>query len=285
MDRFFIVTNLAKDKDLSFTKSVITYLESKNKICYTQSVDAKVGAGYSYTDAGFVPKDTECIIILGGDGTLIQASRDLIELDLPILGINLGTLGFLVDIEREQAFMAIDRVLAGDYNIDRRMMLEGTVYRDGKELYSNVALNDIVINRAGALRVIDFDIYVNEEYLTSYTADGLIVSTPTGSTAYNLSAGGPIAAPTAELIIITPVCPHKINKRSIIIGKDDQICIKMSPSRSNQEERMVSYDGELNTGLITGDVVVVRRSEKKTRLIKTGKLSFFQVLSKKMTGI
>lgn len=285
MERFFIVTNIAKDKDLSFTNSIISYLESKGKTCYTQSVFAAHDTQYNYTNADLVPADTDCVICLGGDGTLIQAARDLGALDLPILGINIGTLGFLVDIEREQAFEAIDRVLAGDYYVAERMMLEGSAYREGKVIYSNVALNDIVVNRAGALRVIDFDIYVNDEYLTSYTADGLIVSSPTGSTAYNLSAGGPIAQPNAELIILTPVCPHKINKRSIILGKDDVICIKMSPSRSNQEERMASFDGELNTSLITGDVVVIKRSEKKTKIIKTSKMSFFQVLSKKMTVI
>lgn len=285
MDKFFIVTNTAKDKDFAFTNSIIKYLETKGKTCYTQSKDAVKNTNYNYTNADMVPKDTECVIVLGGDGTLIQAARDLSKLELPLLGINIGTLGFLADIDREQAFPAIDRVLAGDYEIDERMMLEGKAYRDGELIYSNVALNDVVINRSGALRVIDFEIYVNDEYLTSYTADGLIISTPTGSTAYNLSAGGPIAQPNSDLIILTPVCPHKINQRSIILDSFDEICVKMSPSRCNEEERVASFDGELHTNLVSGDKVIVTRASRKAKIIKTSKLSFFQVLGKKMSVI
>lgn len=175
MEKFFIVTNTAKDKDLVFTNSIIDYLESKGKTCYTQTREAVNNTDYNYTNADLVPDDTDCVIVLGGDGTLIQAARDLSQLELPLLGINIGTLGFLVDIDKDQAFPAIDCVLGGDYEIDERMMLEGKAYRDGRLIYTNVALNDIVINRSGALRVIDFDIYVNDEYLTSYTADGLII--------------------------------------------------------------------------------------------------------------
>mgnify|MGYP000000254360 FL=1 len=285
MEKFFIVTNTAKDKDLVFTNSIIDYLESKGKTCYTQTREAVNNTDYNYTNADLVPADTDCVIVLGGDGTLIQAARDLSQLELPLLGINIGTLGFLVDIEKDQAFPAIDCVLGGDYEIDERMMLEGKAYRDGRLIYTNVALNDIVINRSGALRVIDFDIYVNDEYLTSYTADGLIISTPTGSTAYNLSAGGPIAQPNSELIILTPVCPHKINQRSIILDSFDEICVKMSKSRSNQEERVASFDGELHTNLISGDKVIITRAPKKAKIVKTSKLSFFQVLGKKMSVI
>lgn len=285
MDRFFIVTNPAKDKELEFTKSIINYLEGKGKKCYYAQNSVDEHGFYNYTNPNSVPKDCECVIVLGGDGTLIQAARDLICLDLPLLGINIGTLGFLVDIERNQAFPAIDSILDGKYEVQERMMLRGNVFRNDKIIYSNIALNDIVINRSGALRVIDFDIYVNDEYLTSYTADGLIVSSPTGSTAYNLSAGGPIAQPNADLIILTPVCPHKINKRSIILDSDDEITVIMSPSRSNQEERVVSFDGEEHTDLVTGDKVVISKASQKAKVIKTSKLSFFQILSKKMTVI
>lgn len=167
MEKFFVVTNTAKDRDFVFTNSIIDYLKSKGKTCYTQPVEAVNNTNYNYTNADMVPADTDCVIVLGGDGTLIQAARDLSQLELPLLGINIGTLGFLVDIDRDQAFPAIDCVLAGDYEIDERMMLEGKAYRNGELIYTNVALNDIVINRSGALRVIDFDIFVNDEYLTS----------------------------------------------------------------------------------------------------------------------
>ena len=231
-----------------------------------------------------VEDDYNIAIAIGGDGAFLRMIKETnFKSDVLYLGINTGTLGFAQEIHVDELDQLIDNLKRNNFKINKFGIQETNVYTTSgnSKFYS---LNDIVINRSGALRVIDFDIYVNDEYLTSYT-DGLIISTPTGSTAYNLSAGGPIAQPNSELIILTPVCPHKINQRSIILDSFDEICVKMSKSRSNQEERVASFDGELHTNLISGDKVIITRAPKKAKIVKTSKLSFFQVLGKKMSVI
>lgn len=285
MDNFFIITNKAKDKNYEFTNDVMNYIRSKGKKCYRQAEGMTVeGTKYRYTNADMIPADTECVIVLGGDGTLIQAARDLNSKNVKMFGVNIGTLGFLTDIEKDSVYPAIDALINDDYENDSRMMLEGKVYRNGELIYENIALNDIVINRNGILRVIDFDIYVNDEYLNSYSADGVIIATATGSTAYSLSAGGPIVHPNASMMMITPVCPHSLNKRSIILSDSDKIVIKMSDNKRLEEERVASFDGELFVNMITNDEIVITRAKKKAQFVKTSKLSFLQIISKKMVS-
>ena len=285
MNKFFIITNRAKDPDLTFTNEIMEYLKSKGKSCFRQDDSVSVeGTRYRYTNADLIDDDIDCAIVLGGDGTLIQAARDLNKRNIPMFGVNIGTLGFLTDIEKDSVYPALDSLLKDEYELDTRMMLEGKVYRDGKLIYENVALNDIVINRNGTLRVIDFDIYVNDEYLNSYSADGVIIATATGSTAYSLSAGGPIVQPNASMMMITPVCPHTLNKRSIILGENDKIVIKMSDNKGLAEERVASFDGELFVKMITGDEIVITRAPERAKFFKTSKLSFLQIISKKMSN-
>ena len=162
------------------------------------------------------------------------------------------------------------------------MMLDGKIYRDDELIYEDVALNDVVLSRRRILRVIDFDIYVNGEYLNSFAADGVIVSTPTGSTAYSLSAGGPIVQPNAHLIMITPICAHTLTQRSIIFEQNDEIVIQMNDNKKLSEERVATYDGESYCNVITGDRVVITRSDKTARLIKTSRISFLERIRNKM---
>lgn len=283
MDKFYIITNKVKDPDYSLTNELMTYLKGMGKQCMCQDPQEDLKyTKYRYTNAELIPDDIDCIIVLGGDGTLIQAARDLHKKNIPMLGVNIGTLGFLTDTEKESIYPALASIIKNEYEIDSRMMLEGKVYRNGELIYENTALNDIVINRCGILRVIDFDIFVNNEYLNSYSADGVIIATATGSTAYSLSAGGPLVQPNAELMMITPICPHTLNKRSIILGAEDEIIIEMSDNKGLQEERVASFDGELFCKVITGDKIVIRRSKQKAAFIKTNKLSFLQIIRKKM---
>ena len=209
MEKFYVITNPQKDANAKTTEFIQKYLEEKGKICYCQECNiASSGTGYKYTDAASIPDGVECVLVLGGDGTLLQASRDLLDTGLPLLGINLGTLGYLAEIDCQNIQMALDKLIAGDYSIEERMMIGGTVsYRD-RILMTDIALNDIVITRRGRLRVVDFHIFVDDVFLCSYRADGIIVSTPTGSTGYSLSAGGPIVAPDASLILLTALAPH-----------------------------------------------------------------------------
>ena len=284
MNKFYVIANSQKDTDFAMADRISEYIIAKGGTCVCQKRDiGKEGLKYNSADASLIPEGTECVIVLGGDGTLIQAARDLSAINVPVFGINIGTLGYLTEIDMEQAFPAIDRIMADEYNIDTRMILRGRVYRGEDKLYSDIALNDIVINRMGSLRIINFDIYVNGEYLITYPADGLIVSTPTGSTAYNLSAGGPIVRPQTDCIVMTPVCPHVLNKSSVIFGGEDVLEIRMTPSRSGVEERVVTFDGTDYINLVSGDRIVISRSDTRASLIRIGKHNFLQILRNKLS--
>ncbi len=284
MNKFYVIANSQKDMDFAMADKISEYIIEKGGTCVCQKRDiGKEGIKYNSADASLIPEGTECVIVLGGDGTLIQAARDLSSINVPVFGINIGTLGYLTEIDMEQAFPSIDRIMADEYNIDTRMILRGRVYRGDDKLYSDIALNDIVINRMGSLKIINFDIFVNGEYLITYPADGLIVSTPTGSTAYNLSAGGPIVRPQTDCIVMTPVCPHVLNKSSVIFGGEDVLEVRMTQSRSGVEERVVTFDGTDYINLVSGDRIVISRSDTRASLIRIGKHNFLQILRNKLS--
>ena len=284
MNKFYVIANSQKDMDFAMADKISEYIIAKGGTCVCQKRDiGKEGIKYNSAVASLIPEGTECVIVLGGDGTLIQAARDLSSINVPVFGINIGTLGYLTEIDMEQAFPAIDRIMADEYNIDTRMILRGRVYRGDDKLYSDIALNDIVINRMGSLKIINFDIFVNGEYLITYPADGLIVSTPTGSTAYNLSAGGPIVRPQTDCIVMTPVCPHVLNKSSVIFGGEDVLEVRMTQSRSGVEERVVTFDGTDYINLVSGDRIVISRSDTRASLIRIGKHNFLQILRNKLS--
>ncbi len=292
MKSFYIVTNTTKDPDLVYTNSILDYLNKNNYafciIWHNISIRITIISMFYICRvriiyaAYIVPDDTECIIVLGGDGTLIQAARDLNSKNIPLLGVNIGTLGYLTDTDMNTVYDTLESLINDCYEIDTRMMLDGKIYRDDELIYEDVALNDVVLSRRGILRVIDFDIYVNGEYLNSFAADGVIVSTPTGSTAYSLSAGGPIVQPNAHLIMITPICAHTLTQRSIIFEQNDEIVIQMNDNKKLSEERVATYDGESYCNVITGDRVVITRSDKTARLIKTSRISFLERIRNKM---
>ena len=262
------------------TDEICNYITEKGGKCVCQKLTQ---AEYNSADASLIPGDIQCVIVLGGDGTLIQAARDLAQLEIPVFGINLGTIGYLTEIDKEQAFPAIDKLLNDEYYIEKRMILNGSVYRDDTLIYSQIALNDIVLARAGSLRIINFDIYVNGEYLITYPADGLIISTPTGSTAYNLSAGGPIIRPQTECVVMTPVCPHVLNKSSVVFGGDDILEIRLNEPRTGIEERVVTFDGAHNMELVTGDRILIEKSQLYARFIRIEQHNFLQILRNKLS--
>lgn len=285
MDSFYIITNKDKDPGFQTTRFVKEYLEKRGKKCTIRENMVESGGNYKYTDAAGIPDDVDCVLVLGGDGTLLQASRDLTERDLPLLGINMGTLGYLAEVDRKGIEPALERLLAGEYQIVSRMMISGEVYHQGKKVMGDLALNDIVIGRYGRLRIIDFKIYVNGEYLNRYSADAMVISTPTGSTGYSLSAGGPIVSPEASMLLMTPVAPHTLNTRSIILPDDAEITVEMLPGHSRSgDDAEVTFDGDTSVRLTCTDKVVIRKAVKKTRLIKINQISFLEVLRTKMNG-
>ena len=232
MNKFYIITNNEKDKNLEFTDRVVDYLGKRGGHCEVQLAGRQTAGPFHYTDPRRIPEETQCIIVLGGDGTLLQAARDIQAAhdkkrsQIPLLGVNLGNLGFLAEVDRQSVYQALDKLTEDVYEVEERMMLSGTVYRGDRVIGKDIALNDIVIAREGPLRVVRFKNFVNDEYLNSYNADGIIISTPTGSTGYSLSVGGPIVSPSGEMTIMTPIAPHTLNSRSIVFPAEDVITVE-----------------------------------------------------------
>lgn len=284
MDKFFIIANRQKDKDLKTARKVEAYLNSKGKSCILREEASGLKARNNhYTDVEKIPKDVECIIVLGGDGTLLQAARDVVNRQIPLLGINLGTLGYLAEIDRSSIEGALNHLMLDEYTIEKRMMLNGKVYHKEELIAEDVALNDIVIGREGPLHVTRFHNYVNGEFLNSYTADGIIIATATGSTGYSLSAGGPIVSPETNILIMTPVAPHTLNTRSVIFPAEDEITVEIGEgSQGCEAKAVVSFDGDTNVPMRTADRVVIRRSVQDTQIIKISNISFLEVLRRKM---
>ena len=284
MDKFFIIANRQKDKELKTARKVEAYLNSKGKSCILREETSEQKARSNhYTDVEKIPKDVECIIVIGGDGTLLQAARDVVNRQIPLLGINMGTLGYLAEIDRSSIDGALNHLMLDEYTIEKRMMLNGKVYHKEELIAEDVALNDIVIGRDGPLHVTRFHNYVNGEFLNSYTADGIIIATATGSTGYSLSAGGPIVSPETNILIMTPVAPHTLNTRSVIFPAEDEITVEIGEgSQGCEAKAVVSFDGDTNVPMRTADRVAIRRSVRDTQIIKISNISFLEVLRRKM---
>ena len=282
MERFCIVTNKSKDVNLEVTGHIKDYLISHGKECVV--ADSATGLSKESNAIGrefmsHIPEDTDCCIVLGGDGTMLQAARSVAFQDIPLLGVNLGTLGYLAEVEKSGIDEAMSRLLSGEYYVEDRMMLRGVI-GDRKDY----ALNDIVISRASDIQAIDYNIYVNDLLLYSYHADGIIISTPTGSTGYNMSAGGPIVEPSANMTLLTPICPHTLNSRSMVLSADARIEVELLPGRSKRNPKVVAaYDGSGAIEMNSGDRMVINKSKKITKIIKFNRVSFLEVLGKKFS--
>ena len=284
MKKFALLTNYSKDKRLVYTRMIKTYITENGGSYwiprYINEPDKDGDQRYDFSD---MPEDIECVLVLGGDGTLLQAARELLQRHIPLLGINLGTLGFLTSAEKSELPKCLDSVLDDSCSIDERMMLEGVAYHGSEKIQMNIALNDVIIARAGFSRLVELKIYVNGELLSIYNADGIIVSTPTGSTGYSLSAGGPIIFPQTDVIVITPICPHSLQARSLVVSGEDRIMIEIGSRRKTQkEEAMVTFDGRSAQELETGDRIEIYKAQETTQLIRLKGRSFYQVLQNKI---
>jgi len=282
MKHFFIITNIHKDEKKLFTEKLGSYIEEKGGTC-----------GYYFSNGNknitecinpkLVPENTECIFVLGGDGTLIRTARDLNEKNIPLIGVNLGTLGYLCELEGNTVYNAVDEIMQDNFIVEQRMMLEGCCVIQGEKQKSYIAFNDIIIHRGSELSVKSMILRVNGEYLNTYTGDGILVATPTGSTAYNMSAGGPIVDPKAELLLVTPINSHNLNSKSIVLSAEDCIEIEIG-ARSKEKDEMaeVSFDGDHSIKLGVGDKIIVKKAKSATNILKLSTLSFLEILSKKM---
>lgn len=292
MKHFYLITNEVKDPQGIYTRRITAYLEAHDaRVTCVDNTEEAVESCLKKSRQQAVSgeqaaDDTVCALVLGGDGTLLRAARSMMDSDIPLLGINLGTLGYLADVEIGAIEPALDRILDGDYVREERMMLAGQtggpVKREGAG--KNYALNDIVISRCGSLQVLTFHIYVNGQFLNSFSADGMIVATPTGSTGYNMSAGGPIVEPEANLILLTPICPHTLNTRSIVLSSEDEIRIEIPTGKDGRLQTVeASFDGSRQIKLQTGDSIDICRACKTTGILRLNRESFLAVLHKKMS--
>ncbi|MCL2399902.1 MAG: NAD(+)/NADH kinase [Defluviitaleaceae bacterium] len=251
-----IIANPTRDIGLAFAKEIAEWLQSRGHTPLFEEEEAY---------------QSKFLIVLGGDGTMLQASQRAARYGTPMLGINLGTLGYLTDVDQHEGLQAIEKMLNGDFRREERIMLE---------VEGELALNDVFIRREDSAKLMNFRICVNGDHMDTLGADGVIVSTPTGSTAYNLSAGGPILQPNSEMMVITAVCPHTLYSRPWVISKYDKV--SLTPVKNDEGLAAVYLDGVAKFFLKCGETIVVQVSDYKASVVKTANIDFFEVLRKKM---
>jgi len=262
-----------------FGREVMEWLLSRGlEVLLEEDLAQSLGVTRDYAD-NEIPQRADLIVVLGGDGTLISVARHVGAQMKPILGVNLGSLGFLTEITRDETFATLERVLQGDFHVSRRLMLDVVVRRQGDEIARYAVLNDAVINKGALARIIDMAVWVDGVYLTTFKADGLIVATPTGSTAYNLAAGGPIIDPGVGCLVISPICPHMLSNRPLIVSSEAVIRIEV---KFQDQHVVLTADGQVGMQLQGGDLVELRQARERTMLIQSPTRDYFEVLRTKL---
>ncbi len=279
MKHFFIVAREDKKEIRDFIEKIISYIEEKGG-----SASYGINPDDSLEAELVVPKETQGILVVGGDGTLIRAAQNTFGKNIPLIGINRGHLGYLCDLDDGSVFDAIDAMMAGEYSVEERMMLSGhLIDEEGHTKEGIQALNDIVLCSSAGLQVMRVVVYVNGQYLYAYNCDGMIFSTPTGSTAYNLSANGPIVNPTTNLILLTPINAHTLNARSIVLDPYDEITLEIETRREEGcKEAEISFDGNHKRLLHPKEKLMVHRAKETTKMIHLKDVSFLDRIRTKM---
>ncbi|MGA8182609.1 MAG: NAD(+)/NADH kinase [Terriglobia bacterium] len=252
-----------RDIEVSFDKETGSILESSEK-CLTRNE---------------LPGKVDLLIVLGGDGTLLAAARALYRHEVPIFAVNLGDLGFLTVITRDELYPALEGVLSGNYRSERRVQIEGELVRADEVLSTFRALNDVVLNKGAIARIQDFEVYADGEFISNYKSDGLIVSTPTGSTAYSLAAGGPVVSPTVEAFIVTPICAHTLTNRPLVLRDSAHIEIVV---KSQREAAYLTVDGQVGIATHSEDIIRVRKSDSFVELIQPPQRNYYEILRQKL---
>ncbi len=278
MKRIHVVCKRKTEDALKEARQIVDEFQDVAEVFLEEEAGRSVGYDRVF-EMEHVGDGAHLIIVLGGDGTLLRVSRHVRRENVPILGVNLGSLGFLTEISVEELRSMIYGVLKDEYSISKRSMLDVTVSRLGLEVFRFTILNDAVITKEALARIIDIETYVNDEYLTTYKSDGLILSSPTGSTGYSLSAGGPILYPSMKNIVITPICPHMLTNRPLILPEDAVIKAIL---RSREERVVLTLDGQIGFPMEYGDELIVQQSEHVVNLIKPSTRGYFQVLRTKL---
>jgi NAD+ kinase len=226
-----------------------------------------------------LPGCTDLLIVLGGDGTLLSAGRLAAERRVPILAVNLGGMGFLTTVPQDELYSILEEIFTGKHRVSERVMLESEIVRDGAVIRRQIALNDAVLNKAALARIMDLELRVDGEYVTTYKSDGLILSTPTGSTAYSLAAGGPIVYTTVEAFVVTPICPHTLTNRPLVIPDSATIEIEF---KAEDDAVFLTLDGQIGIELVRGDHICVRKAAEKLLLVRPAKKTYYEILRNKL---
>jgi NAD+ kinase len=255
-----------------FSKELKAWLESKN-------IQSNIFENLSDLEKEENLKCTDLLVVVGGDGSLLITARRVAKFQIPIIGINLGRLGFLTEINEDDAIKELETILSKPLCISKRMMLRVSLFREGNKILEADVLNDVVINKAILARIVDVSVYVGDRYITTYNGDGIIVSTPNGSTAYALSAGGPIVYPMMEVFVLVPICPHTLTDRPIILPTIEPITIKMV---SKEKDAWLTLDGQEGTQIFYGDEIVVKQSPYYAHIVRTPYKNYFDILREKL---
>lgn len=283
MRKIGVIPNSEKDPGFAFTRRTAEWLAEQGCApLVTELVGQEIGRPEYIADINAIYGESEFLVVLGGDGTILRVARGAALHETPLLGVNLGTLGYLTDVDAAQAFEALARALAGAYTVEKRMMLETHILTEGAGGEAHIALNEAYVSRGVFSRMITLRLTVNDEYIDDFRADGIIVATPTGSTAYNLSAGGSILKPNSEMLAITPVCPHMLYARQLVVPAGDVVRITMTAA--GNAEGVITLDGQHRIPLMPENTVTIRRSNYYTSIIKTNENSFFDILRLKLMG-
>jgi NAD+ kinase len=244
-----------------------------------ERIEHETGCAVEVVELDQLAASVDLLLVLGGDGTMISAARLVGERHVPVLGINYGNLGYLAEFRMEEMFPALEYILAGDYRLEHRQMLAVELFRGDERLMQSRVLNDVVINKSALARIIEIEAYLNGQFVNSFRADGLIVSTPTGSTAYNLSAGGPVIYPSMNAVVITPICPFTLSNRPIVVPDDALIELRL---QTPDEEVVLTLDGQVGRPLMAGDRVLIRKSETTFDIVTPTNRNYFDVLRDKL---
>lgn len=280
MNRVGLTANPQKIASRQLIRRVARAIEKHGRSVFADSGTARMAdlSVSSFPDVTSLAREVDLLLVFGGDGTMLSAARSVAGLPTPILGVNIGSLGFLTEIPSARVAEELPAIWEGNFTIEERSLLEATGLVADDELFQ-VALNDFVVSRGATSRLIELEVLVNGEALTNYRADGLIISSPTGSTAYSLAAGGAIVSPSAPVLTLTPICPHTLTNRSVIVSSDSVIEVRV---RSQKLEIFLTADGQVQLPLFFGNKIQVRKSEKSVRLVRLPNSSFFQTLRQKL---
>ncbi len=278
MKKIGIITKLKKPEAIEVVKKLNPWLKDRGRETFID-IEAAASLGEKGFQRPEIPSLVDMIIVLGGDGTLLSVARLVGDRGIPILGVNLGGLGFITEIPLNELYTTLERIFNNDYFIEERLMLIVHVHRQGERIAEYNVLNEVVVNKGALARIIDLETFINKTYVTTFKADGVIISTPTGSTAYSLSAGGPIIYPTLHSFVLTPICPHTLTNRPIVLPDDFLVEIAL---KSESGDVFLTLDGQVGFSLKYGDVVEVNKSQGKIKLISSPKRDYFKILRTKL---